>query len=119
LWLLERKGLPEGMEKDTRLANFAKELSRYEDMEENHFASQVEYRAEATLADEFYDEVKHLSRLKTWTERDVQKLIAKLSGVSSIDARASSPEAFTAWMEFSDRWESFLCDHPAIAAQLK
>ena len=119
LWLLERKGLPEEMEMDARLAKFAQELSRYEDMDENLSASPVIYRAEATLADEFYDEVKHLSRLENWTDRDVQKLIAKLSGVSSIDARASSPEAFTAWMEFSDRWKSFLWDHPAIAAQLK
>ena len=35
LWLLERKGFPEGMEKDKRLAKFAIELGRYEDMEEN------------------------------------------------------------------------------------
>jgi hypothetical protein len=119
LWLLERKGLPEGMEKDKRLAKFAIELSRYGDMEEKLLAPHVKYREEATLSDEFYDEVKRLSRLKSWTEWDVQKLIAKLSGVSSIDARASSPEAFKAWMEFSDRWESFLCDHPAIAAKLQ
>jgi hypothetical protein len=118
LWLLQRKALPNGIMEDKRLAQFSIELDRYTAMGRKDFASQVKYREEATSADELYEEVERLLRLKTWTERSVQPMVAKLYGLSGIDARASSPKAFAAWLEFSPRWTRFVSDHPAIAAQL-
>ena len=96
LWLLQRRPFQGVWRRTNAWANLQSSSLDMKLWAKRDFAYQVNCRTDGTRADEFHDEVKHLPRLKTWTERGVQNLVAKLYGVSSIDARTSSPEAFRA-----------------------
>jgi hypothetical protein len=115
LWLYNKKQLPQDWRDHPRLVTFLKEYGRFRVITKKET---TQLRTSGTAADELKDEMNRLMQLKRWTVTDVQGMVAALSSITSIDARASSPEAMNLYLRFQKRWSRFVADHPVIACRL-
>ncbi len=68
LWFLERRSIPVDADENEKLRNFVIQYGRYQVMNRKELLDDLQFREEATSADELYGEVKRLLRLKKWTE---------------------------------------------------
>jgi hypothetical protein len=52
--------------------------------------------------------------ISLWTPAEIESAVALLEGAPSLDAGGSTSEARSTWWRFEEKWQSFLCENPAI-----
>eukprot|EP01127_Copromyxa_protea_P021903 TRINITY_DN7651_c0_g1_i2.p1 TRINITY_DN7651_c0_g1~~TRINITY_DN7651_c0_g1_i2.p1 ORF type:complete len:262 (-),score=40.79 TRINITY_DN7651_c0_g1_i2:41-826(-) len=73
-------------------------------------------KSRSIAADELYPLIQRAN--KRMTKGVVDDLVGILKDVASIDHKISSPEAFSAYIDFKPKWNDYLLQHPQLFRQL-